>query len=90
MDTKYFINKSNGQFMKIAGTTIGKDWTEMSKAAFDNLLATRDTLQEMSHALIHVEGNVKGNKAKTDVLKHNPDVVEKFNAARQLLWKLGR
>jgi len=44
-----------------------------------------EALQTLKDSFIHVEGNTKGNKAKTDVIKYNNDVQEALNKAFQLL-----
>jgi len=51
------------------------------------LLAALKTLMD---AFIHTEGNPKGNKAKTDIITHNPDVRAALNNARQVIWKAER
>ena len=54
-------------------------------AAAPELLAALEALQD---AFIHVEGNTKGNKAKTEVIKYNDDIREALNAARELRWRI--
>ncbi len=49
------------------------------------ILAALEALQD---AFQHVEGNTKGNKAKTDIIKYNPDIRDALNAARELRWRL--
>ena len=47
-----------------------------------DLLSVCKMLQSL---LVHVEGDTKGNKLKTDIIKQCPDVREKLNEARQIV-----
>ncbi len=53
-------------------------------AAAPELLAA---LQQLKDAFIHIEGNRKGNQAKTDIIKYNDDVRDALNNARIILDK---
>jgi len=44
-------------------------------------------LQQLQAAFIHIEGNKKGNQAKTDIIKYNDDVKEALNNARVVINK---
>lgn len=50
--------------------------------------AMRQALENLQNSFIHTEGNSKGNQAKTDVIKFNPDVREALNNARQMFWTI--
>ena len=45
-------------------------------------------LEIMMSLFEHKEGDIKGNKIKTKILKSCPDVVEKLNTTRQFIWSL--
>lgn len=47
-----------------------------------------ETLQMMQGLLVHIEGDIKGNKIKTSIIKNCPDVVEKMNKLNQVVWGL--
>ena len=51
-------------------------------AASSELLTAFELLY---NSFVHIPGNVKGNKAKTDVLKYNEDVRAALNEARQAI-----
>lgn len=53
-------------------------------AAAPSLLAA---LQQLKDAFIHIEGNKRGNQAKTDMIKYNDDVKDALNNARTILDK---
>ena len=56
-------------------------------AASPELLNALDLLYG---SFVHIPGNVKGNKAKTDIIKYNDDVRIALNAARQAIDKARR
>ncbi len=46
-----------------------------------------EALKQLKDAFIHIEGNQKGNQAKTDIIKYNDDVKDALNNARIILDK---
>lgn len=55
------------------------------------LMATAPELLEalklLKNAFIHTNGNVKGNKAKTDIITFNPEVGDALNTAQAAIEK---
>jgi len=82
----------NGDHEIIARMVIGEGYNEETDESIHKtakLFAAGpkilEALQTLKNSFIHAEGNTKGNKAKTDVIKYNNDVQEALNKAFQLL-----
>ena len=68
----------DGKFEEKMGKLV---WDETkSKVEYDKVSQALNTLY---NSFVHVKGNTKGNKAKTDIIKYNDDVREALNIARQ-------
>ena len=47
-----------------------------------------EALENLYNSFQHKEGNVKGNKAKTDIIKYNDDVRDALNKAQKTIWNV--
>jgi hypothetical protein len=95
MKNKYWINHIGQYCMFQDNVNPGEKWVEITKEAFHALLNERNDkyeaiamLKTISETFIHIDGDTKGNKVKTDIFKYCPNVRDVMNANRQLVWKL--
>lgn len=49
------------------------------------LAMTKKALEKLLNSFAHTPGNIKGNKAKTDVITFNPDVRDALNTAHNVI-----
>ena len=50
--------------------------------------APLEALKILKDAFIHIDGNVKGNQAKTDIITLNPDIRIALNIAQKTIAKV--
>jgi len=64
---------------------------EGMQGVIEELVQTKNNFKEALNGLYqafkHTEGNIKGNKAKTDIITYNKDIKEALKVARETLSK---